>query len=52
VPEEGLAKTGNPVTPPPPTGLAPTTQATANVVLTRAAGTPQPAIRFGSVVCQ
>jgi hypothetical protein len=50
-PDEGLMR-GIPKPPPPP-GVPPTTTtATANVVLTREAGRPAPAIRFGSTVCQ
>jgi hypothetical protein len=50
-PDEGLMK-GVPKPPPPP-GVPPTaTTATANVMLTREAGQPAPAIRYGSTVCQ
>ena len=51
--DEGLSKTGQPVTPPPPMGLSPSTQATQNIVTAASApGVVQPTIRFGSTVCQ
>jgi hypothetical protein len=50
--DEGLSKTGQPVQPPPPMGLSPATQATQNVVMVSGPGLPQPAVRFGSTVCQ
>jgi hypothetical protein len=50
--DEGLSKPAEPVKPPPVTGLAPTTQATQNVIPVSGPGLPQPAIRFGSTVCQ
>ena len=50
--DEGLAKTGQPIEPPPPMGLSPTTQATQNVIPVSGPGLPQPSVRFGSTVCQ
>jgi hypothetical protein len=50
--DEGLSKTSEPIQPPPPMGLAPTTQATQNIVPVSGQGIPQPAVRFGSTVCQ
>jgi hypothetical protein len=52
VKDEGLVKTGQPVIPPPPMGLAPTTSATQDVILYVAPGTPAAAVRFASTVCQ
>jgi hypothetical protein len=50
--DEGLSKPGSPITPPPPMGLSPSTQATQNVVPVAGPGMPQPTVRFGSTVCQ
>ena len=51
--DEGLSKTGSPVTPPPPMGLSPSQQATQNIIQSPpAAGVVQPTVRFGSTVCQ
>jgi len=50
--DEGLAKTSNPIEPPPAMGLSPTTQATQNIVPLAGPGIPQPTVRFGSTVCQ
>jgi hypothetical protein len=51
VADEGLMK-GTPKAPPPP-GVPPTAQtATASVIFMRDAGVPEPAIRYGSSVCQ
>jgi Tfp pilus tip-associated adhesin PilY1 len=50
-PDEGLSKSG-PKEPPPELGLAPTTQATANIVVLSGPGLPQPTVRFGSTICQ
>ena len=50
--DEGLAKTGQAIEPPPPMGLSPTTQATQNVIPVSGPGLPQPSVRFGSTVCQ
>jgi len=52
VKDEGLSKTGTPIAPPPAPGLAPTTQATQNVIPISGPGLPQPTVRFGSTVCQ
>jgi hypothetical protein len=49
--DEGLSK-GGPKKAPPQLGLAPTTQATTNVVVVSGPGLPQPTVRFGSTVCQ
>jgi hypothetical protein len=50
--DEGLAKAGAPISPPPEMGLAPTTQSTQNVIPVAGLGLPTPAVRFGSTVCQ
>ncbi len=50
--DEGLSKTGQPIQPPPPMGLSPSTQATQNIVMATGPGIPQPTVRFGSTVCQ
>ncbi len=50
--DEGLSKVGQPITPPPAMGLAPTTQSTQNVIPVAGPGLPQPTVRFGSTVCQ
>ena len=51
--DEGLSKTGTPISPPPPMGLSPSQQATQNIIQSApAAGVMQPAVRFGSTVCQ
>jgi hypothetical protein len=52
VKDEGLSKVGQPVQPPPPMGLSPSTQATQNIVMVSGPGMPQPTVRFGSTVCQ
>jgi hypothetical protein len=50
--DEGLSKVGQPIQPPPPMGLSPTTQSTQNVIMVAGPGLPQPTVRFGSTVCQ
>jgi hypothetical protein len=51
--DEGLSKTGTPISPPPPMGLSPSQQATQNIIQAPpAAGVVQPTVRFGSTVCQ
>jgi hypothetical protein len=50
--DEGLSKIGQPIQAPPPMGLSPSTQATQNIVTVAGPGLPQPAVRFGSTVCQ
>jgi hypothetical protein len=50
--DEGLSKVGQPIQPPPPMGLSPTTQSTQNVIPVSGPGLPQPTVRFGSTVCQ
>ena len=51
--DEGLSKTGQPVQPPPPMGLSPSTQATQNIIMAPpTVGQPTAMVRFGSTVCQ
>ena len=50
--DEGLSKPGQPIKPPPPMGLSPTTQSTQNVIPVSGPGLPQPTVRFGSTACQ
>ena len=45
-------RSGTPKDPPPPPGLAPTTQSTQNVIPVSGPGLPQPTVRFGSTVCR
>jgi hypothetical protein len=50
--DEGLSKSADPIAAPPAPGLAPTTQATQNIVQVSGPGIPQPTVRFGSTVCR
>jgi hypothetical protein len=50
--DEGLSKSADPIEAPPPPGLAPTTQATQNIIQVSGPGLPQPTVRFGSTVCR